>query len=171
LPTDRKALTKLSYGVYIVSAEKDGRPNGQIANTVFQVTSEPVMVAVCINEQNLTHEFIEASGRFSISILSLETPIPFIGRFGFRSGRDIDKFDGVEYKKGETGIPIVLEHSLGYLEAEVVSRIDAVTHTIFIGKVSAGEVIREGEPLTYAAYHEIKKGKTPKAAPTYIKGK
>jgi flavin reductase (DIM6/NTAB) family NADH-FMN oxidoreductase RutF len=86
-----KALFKLGYGVYVVTSKKGDRFNGQIANTVFQVTSEPPAVAVSINKSNLTHEFIKESRVFTASVLCEETPLTFIGRFGFKSGRDTDK--------------------------------------------------------------------------------
>ena len=117
---DKKALHKISYGLYIVSSKKGDKFNGQIANTVFQTTAEPPMVAICINKKNLTHEFIQKSKVFTISILSKETPMKFIGLFGFRSGRDLDKFKDVNYKIGIIGIPIVLDNTIGYLECEVI---------------------------------------------------
>jgi len=162
------ALYNISYGIYIVSSKKEDRINGQIANTVFQTTSEPATIAVCINKKNLTHEFITKSRVFAVSVLEQETDMKFIGRFGFKSGRDIDKFDGVNYKLGVTGAPIVLEYSIAYLEAEVVSVIDVGTHTIFIGTIVDADILNEGEPMTYAYYHTVKKGKSPKTAPTYI---
>lgn len=159
---------KLSYGLYIVSSKMDDRFNGQIANTVFQITWDPPVIAVSINKENLTHEFIIASRVFTVSILSKETPLKFIGRFGFRSGRDLDKFEGVEYKIGITGVPIVTEHCVGYLEAKLVSDVDVDTHTLFIGTVINAEILRDVEPMTYAYYREIKRGKVPKTAPTYV---
>ena len=92
----------------------------------------------------------------------------FIGRFGFRSGRTTDKFKDVEYKVGTTGAPIVLEHSVGYIEAEVIGSLDVATHTVFVGKVVDAEILNEKEPMTYEYYHKIKRGLTPKSAPTYI---
>lgn len=166
---DLKALYKVSYGLYIISSRKKDRLNGQIANTLFQVTSEPPTVAVSINKENLTHQFIEESRVFSASILSENTPMSFIGRFGFKSGREIDKFKQVNYKIGKTGAPLVLDNTLAYLEAEVIKKVDAGTHTIFVGKLVGAENIKEGTPMTYAFYHEVKRGKAPKAAPTYIK--
>ena len=162
-----EALFRLSYGMYVVSSRRGEQPNGQIANTVFQVTAEPPTVAVSINKQNLTHEFIRESGVFSVSVLSQEAPLGFIGRFGFKSGRDIAKFDGTLYKAGMTGVPIVLEHTLAYLEVEVLDSLDVGTHTVFIGKVVAAEVVADGEPMTYAYYHAVKRGRAPKTAPTY----
>lgn len=164
-----KALYKISYGMYVISSRMNDKLNGQIANTVFQITSEPPRIAVSINKQNLTHEFINKSKVFIVSILSKATPMKFIGHFGFKSGRKIDKFRDINYKFGVTGAPIVLEHSIAYLEAEVINMVDVGTHTIFIGKVIDAELITEGEPMTYAYYHEIKQGKAPKTAPTYIK--
>lgn len=166
---DKKALYKISYGLYIVSSKKGDKFNGQIANTVFQTTAEPPMVAICINKKNLTHEFIQKSKVFTISILSKETPMKFIGLFGFRSGRDLDKFKDVNYKIGIIGIPIVLDNTIGYLECEVISSMDAKSHTLFLGKVLNAEIINGREPMTYAYYHEVKGGVSPKTAPTYIK--
>jgi len=165
-----EALHKISYGLYVVTSGKGENCNGQICNTVFQVTSEPVRIAVSINKQNFTHEFIRESRVFSVSVLSKSTPLRFIGRFGFKCGRDIDKFEGINYKVGKTGAWIVLDHSVAYLEAEVIKEVDAGTHTIFIGKVVDSEILADEEPMTYAYYHLIKRGVTPKAAPTYIKG-
>jgi flavin reductase (DIM6/NTAB) family NADH-FMN oxidoreductase RutF len=164
-----KALYNLSYGLYVVASEKRGKLNAQIANTVFQVTSEPPTVAVCINKQNLTHEFITESKVFTASVLSQDTPLSFIGHFGFKSGRQVDKLKDINYKLGETKAPVVLDHSLAYLEAKVINQIDVGTHTIFIGELVGADVLGEGEPMSYAYYHQVKRGTTPKTAPSYIK--
>jgi len=164
-----EALYNISYGLYVISSRKGDKFNGQIANTVIQVTSEPPTIAVCINKQNLTHEFINASKVFTASVLSKDTPLSFIGRFGFKSGREVDKFKDVNYKLGETKAPIVLDHSLAYLEAKVVNQVDVGTHTIFVGELIGADVLKEGELMTYAYYHQVKRGTTPKTAPSYIK--
>ena len=163
-----KALRNLSYGLYVVSSRKGDRFNGQIANTVMQVTSEPPTVAVCINKQNLTHEFITESKTFTASMLSQDTPLSFIGHFGFKSGRELDKFKDVNYRLGESKAPVVLDHTLAYLEARVINQVDVGTHTIFIGELVGADVLREGEPMTYAYYHQVKRGTTPRTAPSYI---
>lgn len=164
-----KTLHKISYGLYVVSSKRDEKFNGQIANTVFQVTAEPPNIAVSINKENLTHEFIRKSKVFTASILTKETPLKFIGHFGFKSGKEWEKFKDVNYKLGVTGAPIVMVNTIGYLEAEVINSLDAGTHTIFIGKVVAAEIIKDEEPMTYAYYHEVKRGTTPETAPVYIK--
>ena len=163
-----KALHNLGYGLYVVTSKKEGRFNGQIANTVFQVCSEPPTIAVAINRQNLTHEFIQHSGVFTASILSQDTPLSFIGHFGFKSGRDIDKFEGINYETGKTQAPVVIDNTLAYLEARVIQQMDVGTHTIFVGEVVGAEIMREGEPMTYAYYHQVKRGTTPKTAPSYV---
>ncbi len=163
-----KALYKLGYGLYVVSSRKGDRFNGQIANTVIQITSEPPTIAVSINKENLTHDFIEESGVFTASILSQDTPLSFIGHFGFKSGRDTDKFKDANYKIGETQAPIVTDHTLAYLEARVIQELDVGTHTIFVGELVGADVLKEGEPMTYAYYHQVKRGTTPKTAPSYI---
>lgn len=166
---DGKALHKLSYGLFVVASGTGDTRNGQIANAVFQVTSEPPQIALAINKKNLTHEYLEASRVFSVSILSVETPMPFIGAFGFRCGRDVDKFAGVAWKKGVTGAPVVLDHAVGYLEGRIVGRLDCGTHTLFVGVVEDGSLLSEEDPMTYDHYRRIKGGKAPKTAPTYVR--
>lgn len=166
---DTKVLHLISYGLYIIGSKKGDRINAQTANTVIQVSSEPPIISVCINKQNLTHEFIEDSRVFSASIISKDAPLGLIGGFGFKSGRDTDKFEGYNYKLGETGAPIVLDDTLAYLEAKVIKSVDVGTHTIFIGELVAAETIQAGEPMTYAHYHLVKRGTTPKTAPSYHK--
>ena len=163
-----EALYSIGYGVYVVGSVKDGKYNAQTANTVFQITSEPPTVAVSINKNNLTHEYIEASGVFSATSLCEETPLSFIGGFGFKSGRDVDKLEGVEYRIGTTGAPIITENGVAYFEAKVIKTVDVGTHTLFIGEVVDADVLSHKVCMTYAHYHEVKRGTTPKTAPTYI---
>jgi len=164
---NRSVFRDLSYGLYIVTSADEGRLNGQVINTLIQVTSEPPRVAIIINKKNFTHELILKSKVFSASVLEESTPMTFLGPFGFRSGRDIDKFSKVAFKEGVTGCPLITEHTLSVLEAEVIDQIDLGTHTIFVGNVVSSEVVREGTPITYQYYHQVLKGKSPPNAPTY----
>lgn len=163
-----KALHTISYGLYVVGSRKGDRLNGQIANTVIQVTSQPPAISVCINRENLTYECIKDSGAFSVSVLSQETPLSYIGHFGFKSGRDLDKSEGVNYRIGQTRSPIFLDHALAYIEARVTNEVDAGTHTDFIGEVIDADILKDGEPMTYAYYHQVKRGTTPKTAPSFV---
>ena len=132
---DLKALHKIGYGLYVVTSVKGEKLNGQIANTVFQITSEPPTIAVSINKSNLTWEFIEESRVFAVSVLCQDTPLDFIGRFGFKSGRDTDKLEGIDYKMGQTKAPVVIDNAVSYLEVEVINEMDMGTHTVFAGRV------------------------------------
>jgi len=163
-----KTLHKISYGLYVICSKKGKKINGQIANALFQVTAEPPTIAVSINKKNLTHEFIENSKVFTVSVLSESAPLQFIGAFGFKSGRDTDKFKEVRYKLGKTQTPIVLDNILAYVEVKVIDKIDVGTHTIFIGIVEEGEILTGDKPLTYEYYHRVKGGFSPKTAPTYV---
>jgi len=157
--------------MYLVSSRKGDRFNAQTANTVFQITSEPPTVAVSINKQNLTWEFITYSKVFTASVLCQDTPLSFIGRFGFKSGRDLDKFEGINYRIGVTKVPIITDYAVAYLEARVIQEVDVVTHTIFIGEIMDTDIIKEETCMTYDYYHQVKRGATPKTAPSYVKEK
>ena len=165
---DPNPLHNITYGLYILSSNKGEKLNGMAHNALFQVTSKPPILASSIHKENLTHEYIEASGRFTISILAQTTPLRFIGKFGFKSGKDIDKFKDTEYRLLDSGAPVVTENTLGYLEVKVIETVSCGTHTIFIGEVVDSATIREGIPLTYDYYHQVKHGTTPETAPTYI---
>lgn len=164
---DSKSLHRITYGIYVVTSGKEGKCNGQIANTVVQISSKPPTIAISINKQNYTYEIIKETGLFAVSVLSEATPLSFIGDFGFRCGRQVNKFGGVEYQIGQTGAPIVLNYAVAYYEAKVIDLIDVNAHTLFIGEIVDAAVLNEEKPMTYDFYHKIKRGTTPKTAPTY----
>jgi ferric-chelate reductase [NAD(P)H] len=164
---DPTALFSMSYGMYIVSSRLPEKLNGQVANAAMQTTAAPATVCVCLNRENLTETCVRETGLFAVSVLQDETPMPFIGTFGFKSGRDIDKFTGVDYIMGDLNIPIVKEWCLSALEAKVTGILDLKTHTLFVGEIVSTRSFKVGSPLTYANYHLIKRGKSPKTAPTF----
>ncbi len=160
-----EGLNYITYGLYIVTSSDGEHKNGMIVNTVFQVTAEPARMAISVNKNCLTHEIISKSCVFAAMPLEQETDLPFIGIFGFRSGRTFDKLAKVPYKTGFLGCPIVTEHTLSYMEVEVSQTVDVGTHTLFIGEVKdAGVVKPNGTALTYDYYHHVIKGKTPVGA-------
>lgn len=168
---NKEVLRDITYGLYVVSSvNEDGHYNGQIVNTIFQLTSEPVRICVSISKENLTHEYISHSNYFTVSILEEETPMALIGTFGFKSGKEINKFEGINYKIGGNKCPILLENTLSVMEVNVFNKVDLGSHTVFLGDLVSSEVLKKGKPLTYAYYHEVKRGKTPKNAVTYIAG-
>lgn len=168
-----ESLFKISYGIYLVSSGDKNKGNGFISNTVFQITAEPPRFAASCNKDNYTAEFIKQTNAFSVSILKEDASSDLIGKFGYKSGKEINKFEGMNISYGETGVPIVLNDSIAYLEFKVIQCIDMETHYLFIGELFNAELIEENsEPLTYAYYRKVKKGFSPKNAPTYIdKGK
>lgn len=166
---NNKTLHKISYGLYIISSKKEEKINGQIANTVFQITSEPATIAISINKQNLTNEYIRTSKLLTVSILSQSAPMTLIGKFGFKSGRESDKFENTKYKLSQNGVPIIEESTVGFLEGTVIQKVDMGSHMIFIARVSDAEITSDDIPMTYAYYHQVKNGKAPQTAPTYIK--
>jgi ferric-chelate reductase [NAD(P)H] len=165
---DKAAFHTFSYGMYVVCSGTGEQRNGQICNTAFQVTSDPPTVAISINKLNYTFEFVERSSVFSISVLEEATPMTFIGRFGFRCGRDFDKFDSLNTRTGVTGCPIVLDHSISFADCRVVSKLDCGSHVLFLGEVVDAGILSSETPMTYAYYHMVKKGKSPDRAPTFI---
>lgn len=150
----KQALYRISYGLYIITAQVDGRDNGQCANTCFQITSDPARLAIGINKLNFTHELIQKSGKFGVSVLS-QTGQDHARRFGYRSGRDADKFEGVAVHRGESGV-LLLDDSLVTMQATVLSQMDAGTHTLFLADVTYGEILQEGDPMTYAFFRASK---------------
>ena len=165
---DYDALFDLSYSICIVGASDKGKINGCIVNTVFQISPEPATVAISVSKENFTHDMIDNSGAFSVSVVSQEAAIRDFGSFGFKSGKDVDKFANIKYRLGKTSSPILQEKMTSYIEAEVIDKVDVYTHTVFIGKVVACEKIdASATQMTYSYYRDIRHGKTPKKAATY----
>lgn len=163
---NKNTFRSLSYGVYIVSTLDGTRPTGCVANSAMQITSEPATIAVSINHDNYTNACIEKTGKFALSILSEESNPGLIGTFGFQSGKDVNKFEGVDAIEAE-GLSVIAD-ACGYVVCKVIDKMETATHTVFLGEVIAADVLKEEEAMTYAYYHKVVKGKSPKNAPTYI---
>jgi flavin reductase (DIM6/NTAB) family NADH-FMN oxidoreductase RutF/rubredoxin len=169
---DAEAFFKISYGLYIISTKFKDKMNGYIANTVFQVTSDPARLAVCCSKNNFTADMISGSGLFSISVLSRDADQKLIALFGYQSGRNVEKFTGTPHIMADSGIPAVTRDCLAWFECRVSQTVDVGTHILFIADILHAEIIDSGgEPLTYAWYRENRKGKSPANAPTYIDNK
>jgi len=160
---------KISYGLYIVTTRSGNIKGGYIANTLFQVTAVPPQFAISCNKDNYTTDLIKQSGVFGFSVLSDKASQTLIANFGYKSGRDIDKFSGVNYFNGKSGIPIVTDSSVAWFECKVNQFYEVGTHVIFIGEVVDNGIIEDkGKPLTYNYYREVYKAFSPKNSPTYI---
>lgn len=166
---DLTVLYNITYGLYIVGAFKDGRPVGCTINTCFQVTSEDPHLAISLNKNNFTLEALRDTRRFSLSIVAEDTLPEIIGRFGFTSSRDTDKYEPFGYDLIDFA-PCVKGKFCGRMILEAEQFIDCGTHVVVIAKL-LNTAKGEGTPMTYAYYHNVIKGSAPKNAPTFRGGK
>ena len=162
---NKKAMYKLSYGLFVLSTSLDGRDYGCIINTAAQVTSEPNRISIAVNKANYTHDMILRSGRFNISILSEAASFAIFQRFGFQSGRTVDKFAGYDAcVRSENGILYVTEGTNGFISATVEQAIDLGSHTLFIASVDDMDVLSNVPSATYAYYQSSIKPRPEKPA-------
>ena len=146
-------MHKLSYGLFVVTSEEYEKDNGCITNTVGQVTSSPNRISVTVNKDNLTHDFIRDTGRFTVSIISESADFELFKHFGFRSGRECDKFDGfTDCRRAENGTMIVTKGTNAYLCGSVCQSYDLGTHTMFIADVTESGMIADERSATYEYY-------------------
>lgn len=162
------AMYKLSYGLFVVTANVDGRDNGCITNTAIQVTSEPNRIALAVNKSNFTHDVIMGAKRFNVSVLSEEADFELFKHFGFQSGRDVDKFaDFSDYRRLDDGSLIVTRGTNAFISGKLYDTVDLGSHTLFIADVTDMDVLSESPSATYAYYQDHIKpkpeavGKTP----------
>ena len=162
---EKNAMFKLSYGLFVLSSVEFGKDNGCIINTVMQITDDPKRIAVGVNKSNRTHEMIEATGTFNVSVLTESTPFEVFERFGFQSGRDADKFAGIPMVRTENWVRYLPEHTNAVLSGEVIQKIDCGTHTLFVADVTEAKVLSDEPSVTYDYYFRHIKPK-PAAAPS-----
>lgn len=163
---NKKAFYNMSYGVYVTTSTDNGKPVGCITNSNTQITSSPATVSVSVNHDNYTAECIEKSGLFGFTVLSVDSDPEIIGKFGFFSSKDTNKFSGFEYDLKE-GVP-VLADGCAYAVCRVIDKMETSTHTVFLGEVIDADTLKNSEPMTYSYYHKVLKGKSPEKAPTYV---
>ena len=159
---DMKALYKIGYGLYVVTSHDGKRDNGLIVNTVMQVTSSPERVAVAINKSNYSHDVIRKTGKMNVNTLTIDAPFKVFEAFGFRSGRDTNKFEGCSPSRTENGLALLPRYINSYMSLRVESYIDLGSHGMFICSVSEAAVVSDAETMTYSHYHANVK---PKPAP------
>ncbi len=166
---NQQAMFKISYGLFVLTAQEKGFDNGCIINTAIQVTSTPNRISITVNKQNKTHDMVRATGVFNISMLSEDADFEIFKHFGFQSGKNVDKFENYGPKeKSENGLYYITKGTNAYLSGKVVQEVDLGSHTLFIADVTAGEVLSEVPSVTYTYYQEHIKPKpeAPKAGKT-----
>ncbi|MEG0708497.1 MAG: flavin reductase [Cellulosilyticaceae bacterium] len=156
---DNTALFTIPYGVYILGTELNGKKNACVINTLSQVTQEPVRVSVTVLKTNLTHDMIKQSNKFSVSVLGKHASLDTIARFGFQSGRTVDKLEGFSHEIDSLDNPVITVDSIATMSSRVIESLDLGTHTLFIGEVIEARKLDREEPMTYAYYRDLKTGK------------
>lgn len=152
---DTNALFKIGYGLYILTANDNGKDNGCIINTVMQVTSNPVQIGIAVNKQNYTSEMIQKTKKFNVSILTEEVQFETFKRFGFQSGKNVDKFIGFYgVKRSPNGLLYITKNTNAFMSAYVKQEIDLGTHILFIGQLVASEVLSDMPTVTYDFYQK-----------------
>ena len=150
---DNKVLFNIGYGLYVLTANEGEKDNGCIINTVMQVTSDPLQIAIAVNKKNYTNEMIQRTKKFNVSILSESAKFELFEHFGFHSGRDTDKFaDFFDTKRSPNGVLYITQNTNSYMSAYVKQEIDLGTHTLFIAQLVASEVLSDEPTVTYTYY-------------------
>ncbi len=165
---DNTSMFKLSYGLFVLSTTASDKTNACIINTCMQVTDKPKQICICVNKANYTAELIKQSGKFCVSILTTSVPFAVFERFGFKSGRDTDKFDGFEdYALTEESLPYITKNTNAYIAAAVKQEIDCGSHYMFIAEVTEAVKLSDEQSVTYEYYFANIK---PKPQPEKKKG-
>lgn len=154
---DKKSVYKLSYGLFVLTASEGDKDNGCIVNTVIQLTSDPMQIAVTVNKGNLTHDMIKNTGKFNVSVIDNTAPFELFKHFGFQSGRDSMKFgtpDSYKFapKYADNGLLYVSAYANAFMSGKVVKEIDLGTHTMFVARMTDGEVLSDKPSMTYEYY-------------------
>lgn len=154
---DKKSVYKLSYGLFVLTASEGDRDNGCIVNTVIQLTSDPMQIAVTVNKGNFTHDMIKNTGKFNVSVIDNTAPFELFKHFGFQSGRDSMKFgtpDSYKFapKYADNGLLYVGAYANAFMSGKVVKEIDLGTHTMFVAQMTDGEILSDKPSMTYEYY-------------------
>lgn len=159
---NNKAMYQLTYGLFVLSARDEEQDNGCIINTAGQVTTTPNRITIAVNKANYTHDLIQRTGLFNISILDETAPFSVFQRFGFQSGRDTDKLKDFPVSRADNGIFYLKDHASAFLSGKVVQQFDLGSHTLFLADVTDGDVLSDENSVTYTYYQNNIKPKPEK---------
>lgn len=150
---NKKAMYKLSYGLFVLTSKEGEKDNGCIVNTAIQAASTPNQMSVCVNKANYTHDMIMRTGVMTISIISQKATFDLFKHFGFQTGREVDKFEHyTSCARGENGLYYITEGTNAYISVKVTKTEDLGSHTMFIGEITDMEVLSEDGSATYEYY-------------------
>lgn len=153
------ALNSIGYGLYVVTSNDGKKHNGLIVNTVSQVTSSPNRIAVTINKSNYSHHVIKQTGKMNVNCLTVDAPFSIFERFGFQSGRNVDKFENQEVLTSDNGLVMLTRYANAVMSLKVEDYVDLGTHGMFIASVTEARVLSDKATMTYSYYHEKVKPK------------
>ncbi len=157
---NNKALYKLTYGVFLLTARENGKDNGCIINTAMQIANNPTRISVAVIKNNKTHDMIENTGFFNISAITEEAKFELFQRFGMQSGRDVDKFEGfTAVSRSANGLLYLTDATNMYMSAKVCASFDLGSHTLFVGELTDAEVLSEAPSCSYSYYQNTIKPK------------
>ena len=156
---DLTALFNIEYGLYLVTSNDGKKDNGLIVNTITQVTNNPNRIAVTINKENYSHHVIKQSGIMNVNCLSVDAPFSVFEKFGFQSGRNVDKFAECTPNRSDNGLAFLPKHINSFMSLKVEQYIDLDTHGMFICQITEARVINNHESMTYSYYHNNVKPK------------
>ena len=152
-PVEQNAMFSLSYGLFVLTARDGAKDNGCIINTVTQLTDTPKRISIAVNKANLTHDMIQKTGMFNVSVLSNDAPFAIFQHYGFQSGRDVDKFAGVQgMARATNGVYYLPYCTNAFISARVTQTIEFETHTLFIADVTEARQLSDVPSMTYAYY-------------------
>ena len=164
---DKKAMYKLSYGLFVLTAKEGGKDNGCIINTAIQAASTPNQMSICVNKANDTHDMIMRTGEFTVSVISQRASFDLFKHFGFQTGREVNKFsDFTACDRGQNGIYYITEGTNAYISVKVAKTEDLGSHTMFIGEITDMEVLSGDASATYEYYMNYIKPKPQEAGKT-----
>lgn len=162
---DNKALYNIGYGLYVITTNDNVKHNGMICNTVVQQTGSPLLVSVTINKANYSCEVIQKTGVLNVNCLTVAAPFSVFEKFGFASGRDVDKFADENVKLSENGLVVLDKYINSFMSLKVSQSIDLGSHVMFICEVTEAEVFNTSETMSYSYYHKnVKPKPKPKAS-------
>lgn len=167
---DNNVFRDINYGMYLVSTKNNDLLSGCIINTMIQLTSDNPLIAISLNKNNITNAEIKKSKKFAVSVLSEITNQEVIKTFGYKTSKETNKFENINYEE-INDLPVVLEDISSYIICNLENIVDCETHDLFIGRVEITTKVSNNQPMTYKYYHENRKGTSPKNAPTYIEDK
>ncbi|MBR1598050.1 MAG: flavin reductase [Lachnospiraceae bacterium] len=151
---DKKTINKLTYGLFVLTANEGDKDNGCITNTGIQVTTDPNRICFAVNKANYTHDMVARTRKFTLSIISQEADFELFKHFGFQSGRDVDKFSDFKYcTHGSNGIYYITKGTNGYISGQIEQIIDMGSHSLFIASVTDMEMLSEAISMDYGYYH------------------